>query len=664
MAEESRTLQIVLQARDEASRTIQQVGDAASNLGSTIKDKLKENVVGLGAAFAATSAIVGTSIAAFAESENVALLLDSAIRSTGGAAGVTAEEMLKLSAALQQQSRFSDEAITSAETLLIRFGNIGKDVIPGATQAVLDLATGMGVDLQTAAMSVGIALSHPAEGIGRLARSIPAFKGALGDTIQKLEESGHHLEAQKLILDTLSTSFGGSAKTSAKSFGGQLDILKNTVNDLQETIGKELVKELVNLTGGFDKVTGQVKVLNEFLKSHHDILLGVVGGLLLLTAGFGVLLVAAMAAAAGASLAFVGSIALVLAAIGFLAGVLIVQWGAIMTLAGQLKDSIGVAFQGISDSVMGALASAQESITSFVNSGIGIFNAFVAFLNSIPAAVGAFVTSALEFLAQLPAQFGALVLLFLEQAGFLIGFLSTAIPQMVLDIVTWFSTLPAQLFAIWTVIQTDAVTTWNATWLSIVALVTQLVNDVITFLSQLPGAVLAIFQLVVNSIVERVTFVATWIKTELSAWPGRIQGFIATIPTIVGTIFEEAKTAVLNKMAEMFKGVSEWWDKIKGILEGIKNAAEAAISAVARGLAAGAKAGSRQFGGFVPTTGLALLHAGEFVLSRDMQAGRTPISPSVANNFSQPITINASIQSEPDWDALGFRLAWILRNSR
>lgn len=589
MAEESRTLQIVLQARDEASRVIKQVGDSASDLGTSIRDKLKENVVALGGAFAATSAIVGTSIAAFAESENVTVLLETAIRSTGGAAGVTAQEVLGLSAALQQQSRFSDEAITSAQTLLIRFGNIGKDVLPGATQAVLDLAQGMGVDLQTAAQSVGIALSQPAEGIGRLSRNIPAFKGEIGDMIKSLGESGKTMEAQKLILNTLSTSFGGTALASVKTFGGGIDLLRNNINDLQETIGKELVVTIGNLTGGFNNANQAIINLNSFLKEHHDILLGLVVALGVVTIGFGVLFVAALAAAAGVSLAFVGSIGLVLAAVGFMAGVIAVNFGAIMQLATQLKDSIVLAFQGILMSITETITMVQETITT------GFMNILTSFTNlftlDIPFAV-----------------------------GFVIGFLSAAIPQLVVDMVAWVSALPPQI--------------------------------------------LALFQLIVTSIIERITFVANWLKTELTAWPGRIQGFIATIPTIVGTIFEAAKIAVLNKMKEMFEGVEMWWNKIKGILEGIKAAAEAAISAVARGLEAGRRVGSRQFGGFVPSTGLALLHAGEFVVSKDMQAGRAPVSPSVANNFSQPITINANIQSEPDWDALGFRLAWILRNSR
>lgn len=589
MAEESRTLQIVLQARDEASRTIKRVGESASELGKGIGETLKGNVVQLGAAFAATSAIVGTSIAAFAESENVTALLDAAIKSTGGTAGVTAQEVLKLSAALQQQSRFSDEAITSAQTLLIRFGNIGKDILPTATKATLDLAQGMGIDLQSAAQSVGIALSQPAEGIGRLSRSIPAFKGEIGDMIKSLAESGKTMEAQKLILDTLSKGFGDTAFKSAQTFSGGIDQLKNNINDLQETIGKELVVTLGNLTGGFDNVNKAVISLNAFLKEHHDILLGLVVGLSVVAIGFGVLFVAALAAAAGVSLLFVGAIGLVLAAVGFLAGVIAVHFGAIMQFATQLKDSIVLAFQGILLSITETIAMVQETIT------LGFANIMTWFTNlftiDIPFAV-----------------------------GFAIGFLSVAIPQMVVDMVTAISTLPAQF--------------------------------------------LATFQLIVTNVIERITFIANWLKMELSAWPGRVQGFIASIPTIVGTIFENAKIAVLNKMREMFEGVEMWWNKIKGILEAIKSAAEAAISAVGRGLEAGRRAGSRQFGGFVPTTGLAMLHAGEFVVSKGMLEGRQQVPTSVSEVFNQPINITANVSNTLDIDMLGDRLAFALRNSR
>lgn len=590
MAEETRNLQIVLQARDEASRVIKGVAEQAGHLGTTIKDTLKNNVIALGGAFAATTGIIATSIAAFSESENVVTQLNAAIKATGGAAGVTSEEVLKLSASLQQQSKFSDEAITSAQTLLIQYGDVGREVFPQATRAILDLAQGMNIDLRSAAQAVGLALSAPTEALGRLRRQGIIFKDDVEEQIKTLAASGKQMEAQKIILDALSGSFGGSALAASQTFSGQMSVLRNNVNDLQETIGKGLLVALDNLTGGFGGANQAIINFNNFLKEHQDILLGLVVALGITAGTFGVLFVAALVAVAGTAGIVIIAIGALVAAVAFLGTIITVNFEAISAVVNDMKTGFILAFQEMLTSITETITFIQETLMLALQS-IGQF--FIdTFTLNIPFAV-----------------------------GFAIGFLSTAIPAMVADMIAWLSALPAQ--------------------------------------------VLAIFQLVVNSIVERVTFVANWLKVELSAWPGRIQGFIASIPSIVATIFENAKNFVITKMREMFEGVEFWWNKIKGILEAIKSAAEAAISAVARGIEAGRRVGtSFQFGGFVPTTGLALLHEGEFVISKDMQRGRAPIPSTLSTNFNQPITINAEIQSEPDWDALGYRLAWILRNSR
>ena len=71
-----------------------------------------------------------------------------------------------------------------------------------------------------------------------------------------------------------------------------------------------------------------------------------------------------------------------------------------------------------------------------------------------------------------------------------------------------------------------------------------------------------------------------------------------------------------------------------------------------------------QKGGFVGSTGLAMLHAGEFVLSKDMLKGRADIPSQIQNTFNQPINIEATLSNELDFDLLGYKLAWELRNAR
>lgn len=587
-----RELSIIIKARDEASKVIQDVGNSAQSTAKDLGNALKGSVVQLGAAFGVMSAGVISSIKAFDESQQVAAQLNQAIKSTGNVMGVSATEVKKLSAALQQQSTFSDEAITQAQTLFVRYGNISGSIMPAATKATLDLATAMGTDLDSAARLVGTALSEPEKNIGRLARTVPALKGEIGDLIVKMAKSGDTAGAQAKLIEVLGTSMGGAALTKAHSLSGQMEILKNNTNDLQETLGKGLVDALAQSVGGFDNLNRSIAQVNTFLQQNKDVLTAVAAAALVVTATFGVLLVAALLVVAGTA-------GLVIAAIG-------------LVVAAVVGLGVMVAFHFAEIS-----AAAQTLWTNITTSFTNILTTITTFFTAIPVMVTTFTQGVIVSLQNL----------FLIQIPFMIGF---AMGYML------------------TTIQNNILAT-------------------ILILQQLPTMALAVFSLFYANVVAMVTLTATWLATEIPLWPGRIQDGIATIPGIVGTVFEMAKTAVVTKMAEMFQGVTDWWNKIKDIFKQLTDAATNAFNAVQKGLSAGssvATAGRKQFGGYVSTTGLALVHAGEFVVSRDMQNGRAPIPRGVGSDGRSGggITVNATLNKEPDWNALGYRLDWIMRN--
>ena len=67
-----------------------------------------------------------------------------------------------------------------------------------------------------------------------------------------------------------------------------------------------------------------------------------------------------------------------------------------------------------------------------------------------------------------------------------------------------------------------------------------------------------------------------------------------------------------------------------------------------------------QNGGYVPQTGLALVHAGEFVLSKAMLAGTQSVPNNVINRNNQAqITVNANINRSEQLEALIQRLGWL-----
>src|SRR5262245_27315337 len=135
--------------------------------------------LGRAAAFASGWFLGGAGLAAgvkaaFGEMENaqkVSAQTAAVLKSTGGVAGVTAKQVDTLATSLMNLSGVDDEAIKSAENLLLTFTNIQKDAFAPATKAALDMSVALGEDLQTAALQVGKALQDPVRGITALRRT-------------------------------------------------------------------------------------------------------------------------------------------------------------------------------------------------------------------------------------------------------------------------------------------------------------------------------------------------------------------------------------------------------------------------------------------------------------------------------------------------------------
>ncbi len=187
------------------------------------------------------------------EAENALAQLNSVIKSTGGAAGITAADVLSLSQSLQKVTTFSDEAITEAQTLLLTIGGLSKAVLPQATEAVLNLATAMGSDTKTAALQLGKAMKDPIDGLTALQKAGVKFTDGQKAAIAQLVETGQEADALNLVIEKLNETMGGRARDAADTFGGSLAQLKNAFGDLLEGGGgsledaKKSIQELTDL---------------------------------------------------------------------------------------------------------------------------------------------------------------------------------------------------------------------------------------------------------------------------------------------------------------------------------------------------------------------------------------------------------------------------------
>lgn len=192
----------------------------------------------LGVAVLAGTAVLAAGVAKVVQNtiaaEKVQAQLAARIRSTGGAAGLAVADLNKMADALQAATTFDDEAIGGAQAVLLTFTKIGKDVFPTATEAVLNLSTAFGTDLNSAALQVGKALNDPIKGITALARAGVQFTDDQKALIASLVETGQQAEAQRIILAELETQIGGSARAARDTLGGALQALSNAFDNALE----------------------------------------------------------------------------------------------------------------------------------------------------------------------------------------------------------------------------------------------------------------------------------------------------------------------------------------------------------------------------------------------------------------------------------------------
>lgn len=182
-------------------------------------------------------------LAAAQESAKVAAQTTAVLASTGNAAGVSAEQVGKLADAIARKTGVDDEAIASAENLLLTFTNIRngageqEKIFDRTTKAAVDMAAALGGDAASKAQLLGKALNDPAEGLSKLTRLGVAFTDAQKEQIKAMAAAGDAAGAQALILDEVNKKFGGSAEAQATA----ADKMHVAIGNAQETIGGLLI---------------------------------------------------------------------------------------------------------------------------------------------------------------------------------------------------------------------------------------------------------------------------------------------------------------------------------------------------------------------------------------------------------------------------------------
>lgn len=238
---------------DSFHRAIGKATGSTSKLGSVLGGAFRVGAVAAGGALLGVGYALKRGIDDFNESQKVAAQLQAVLKSTGGAANVTAKHVNNLAQQLSNMSGVDDEAIGQSENLLLTFRGIrneaGKnnDIFDQATKATLDLSVAMGEDLHSASLQVGKALNDPVKGLTALKRVGVQFTDSQANMIKHLVDTGKKAQAQKIILGELRKEFGGSAKAAGDTMAGQMNKLKNAFDNAASSVIKQLLPYAVQL---------------------------------------------------------------------------------------------------------------------------------------------------------------------------------------------------------------------------------------------------------------------------------------------------------------------------------------------------------------------------------------------------------------------------------
>lgn len=281
----SRDLKVTLIGEDNTGRAFKSAESSASGFGSKIKG------IGGGLALAfgggAIAAVAGVGAAMVggirdaASYQQITDQVGQTIKSTGGAARVTVDDLKAYAGQLEAQSGVDEELILNGQNVLLTFTKVrnevgaGNDVFNQASQAALDLSTTMGGDLAGANVLVGKALNDPVKGMAALSKAGVQLTAEQKEQVKAMVASGDTMGAQKIILGELTTQFGGAAEAAGKGLTGSLARAKDAFSDIMREVGERVIPVLadvadwaaVKLPPAFDAIKSALVPVVEFFKT-------------------------------------------------------------------------------------------------------------------------------------------------------------------------------------------------------------------------------------------------------------------------------------------------------------------------------------------------------------------------------------------------------------
>lgn len=243
-------IKAVITAEDKASAVLKDFGgnvDKTATSTSGSLNKLNTSMIAVGLATAGLVAFGKKSLDAFNAQDLAVTRLQTGINNVKSATDKHIDSLINQSKALQRTTRFSDEAVISAQGILSTF-QLNQSAIQRLTPRLLDMSEGLArvtgemPDLEGNAILVAKAIGG--EDVAGLSGALRRAGVVLTKTQTDILQTGTKEERLAVITEALDANFAHMAETAGGTTAGKIAQLKNNFNDLQERIGSVIADGL------------------------------------------------------------------------------------------------------------------------------------------------------------------------------------------------------------------------------------------------------------------------------------------------------------------------------------------------------------------------------------------------------------------------------------
>lgn len=258
------SLRIAIQTGD-IKKAEQELGKLEASAKKTEKatDSLGVGFAAAGTVVVATlGAIFRASVQSAIEAENASNKMQAVLKATGYAAGLTKMQLDEMADSMAASTRFDDESIRNASSVLLTFRNVQGDTFREGIGLAADLASVLGTDLNSAALQVGKALNDPVQGISALSRAGVQFSEIQKDQIKGFVETNQLAKAQEIILGELRSQVGGTAEAMNTGLTKATTDAAKAWGEFTESVGKSAEVQTTTV-GTLDFISGRLKSLTE-----------------------------------------------------------------------------------------------------------------------------------------------------------------------------------------------------------------------------------------------------------------------------------------------------------------------------------------------------------------------------------------------------------------